>query len=300
MKSITYYVTLLVLKLKGIKREFNISPINYIKLRKEDVRTPKSSMFKSYQVKKIVQAKTLITQIKPINGNDNLIIYCHGGAFVSGPSQHHWDAIKVVVTKTNSVVWMIDYPKAPENKIDVISENIDLIYSMALEKYPANNITIIGDSVGGTLIMALTQRLVQGNIKCPSKLILISPVVDAALSNPEIQRIERIDPMLSKNGVLSAKRMCANNNDLSDVRISPIHGSFKDFPNTLIFVAENDITSPDQKIVIEKIKKTNTNLQIIIGDEMPHIWPVLPIMKEAKNSLNKLISWINADSEILL
>ncbi|MEP0266758.1 alpha/beta hydrolase [Dokdonia sp.] len=290
---------LLILKLKGVKQEFSKTPINYSKLRKEDVRTPKNSLFKLHQVKRFVEAKTSITEIIPASATKNLIIYCHGGAFISGPSKHHWDAIREIATKTNAIVWMIDYPKAPENKIDVICENIDKVYSKALEKYIANTITLIGDSVGGTLIISLVQRLVLEDIERPSKLVLISPVVDATLSNPEIEKIERIDPMLSKKGVLSAKQMCVDNNDLSNVRISPINGSFEAFPNTLIFAAENDITYPDQKIVIEKMKNSNTNLKVIIGDGMPHIWPILPIMKEAKNSLNKLITWINTDTKPL-
>ena len=55
---------------------------------------------------------------------------------------------------------MCDYPKAPENQITKISENIDTIYSCALKNHQANHISFIGDSVGGTLTTALIQRLI--------------------------------------------------------------------------------------------------------------------------------------------
>lgn len=188
---------------------------------------------------------------------------------------------------------MCDYPKAPENKITKISENIDSIYKIALENYLPNQISFIGDSAGGTLVTSLIQRLIKKNIKLPSKIILISPVMDASMSNPEIEKVEKIDPMLSKTGVLSAKKMCVESNDLKNVMISPLYGSFENFPQTILFLAENDITYPDQKLALQKFIENKINLELIEGKNMPHIWPLLPVMKEARTSLNEIIRIIN-------
>lgn len=50
------------------------------------------------------------------------------------------------------------------------------------------------------------------------------------MSNPAIQSLEEIDPMLSIQGVVSAKKMCAGSMDLKAPIISPIYGSFDQFP----------------------------------------------------------------------
>ena len=113
--------------------------------------------------------------------------------------------------------------------------------------------------------------------------------MDATMSNSEIEKVDLIDPILSKKGVLSAKKMCAENNDLKDVLISPIHGSFEKFPETILFLAENDITYPDQKLVVEKLKQAHVKLTVVEGKNMPHIWPFLPVMKEAKQALKTII-----------
>lgn len=188
---------------------------------------------------------------------------------------------------------MCDYPKAPENNILKISKNIDVVYKTALENYEAKQIILIGDSVGGTLITALVQRLIQKLIQLPLKIILISPVMDATMSNPNINEIDIIDPMLSKIGVLSAKRMCAGNTDLKNPMISPINGSFHKFPHTILFLAENDITNPDQQLVVQKLISAKTNIEVIKGKKMPHIWPLLPVMKEAKTALKDIINRVN-------
>ncbi|WP_103864259.1 alpha/beta hydrolase fold domain-containing protein [Aquimarina sp. I32.4] len=289
MKSITYYIALFVIRLKGIKKEFSKDPIDYAKLRREDVCNPKLGRLQS---KKFSILDTLLTEVKPAQPNGFLLLFCHGGAFVSGPSKHHWDSIKQIISKTSCSVWMIDYPKAPENKIDVISKNIDAVYSKALDEFDKNKIILLGDSAGGTLVTNLVQRMVIKGMPIPIGLILISPVMDSTMSNPAIDDLDKDDPMLSKKGVLSAKKMCAFDNDLSDARLSPINGGFKGFPKTLLFIAENDITKPDQERAVQLMNDNNIDVTVIVGDRMPHIWPLLPVIKEGKQAMSVLISYI--------
>ena len=292
-QSLTYYITLIVIKLKGLKKSFSKDPIDFKKIRKEDVHYPKGKFFKQNKIRNFNVLDSLITEIGLNKNSDKLLIFIHGGAFISGPAQHHWDSAKKIAKQTNHTIWMCDYPKAPENKISKISDNIDSIYNVALEHFQSNKISFIGDSVGGTLIASLTQRLILKDIKLPKKIILVTPVMDASMSNPEIEKIDDIDPMLSKIGILSAKKMCAENNDLKNVMISPLFGSFDKFPHTILFLAENDIMYPDGKLAEMKMKKANVNLEVIKGNNMPHIWPFLPVMKEAQISLNEIIRTIN-------
>jgi acetyl esterase/lipase len=292
-QSLTYYITLLVLKLKGLKQDFSKDPIDFKKIRKEDVRYPKGKFFKQNKIRNFKVLDSLITEIGLNQNSDKLLIFVHGGAFISGPAQHHWDSTKKIARQTNYKIWMCDYPKSPENKIAKISENIDSIYNVALEHFHPNNISFIGDSVGGTLIACLTQRLIIKDIKVPKKIILVTPVMDASMSNPEIEKIDNIDPILSKIGVLSAKKMCAENNDLKNVMISPLFGNFNKFPHTILFLAENDICYPDQKLAVKKFINAKINIEVIEGKNMPHIWPFLPVMKEAKTSLNEIIRTLN-------
>lgn len=287
-QSLSYHLTLFVLKLKGVKKTFSADPIDLKKIRKDDVHSPKGTFFKNNShVFKI--SGSSITEFNRPEKFDKLILLIHGGAFISGPSKHHWDTVQEIAQETNQTVWLCDYPKAPENGIQEISRNIDAVYQAALEKYDANKISMIGDSVGGTLIAALVQRLISAKKPTPRRIILVSPVMDATMSNPQIAQFDEIDPMLSKSGVLSAKKMCAQETDLSDPIISPINGSFKGFPSTMIFLAKRDITYPDQKIVVQKMKDAKVKFEAVEGENMPHIWPFLPVMKEAKSALNHII-----------
>lgn len=293
--SLTYYITLFVLRLKGIKKQFSQDPIDYQKVRKEDVHSPKSSFFRSERVRRFQVADSDITEVKANNETTKLIVFIHGGAFISGPAKHHWDTVKTISEKTSNAIWMCDYPKAPEHTIDVITQNIDRVYEKVLEEYSANEIILIGDSVGGNLILTLVQRLVQSGSEIPNKLILVSPILDASFDNPAIDSIESNDPILSKSGVRSAKMMAAGKRSLKDPVLSPLLGSFEGFPETVMYLGENDISYPDQLLGAEKMRNAGIDLTVRIGGGMPHIWPFLPVMKEAKLSLADIINQLNKE-----
>ncbi|WP_347053568.1 alpha/beta hydrolase [Flavobacterium olei] len=291
-KSFTYYLTLSVIKFKGIKKTFSQNPIDLLKLRKEDVYFPKSIFFKTSSTSFLIGG-TKVTEIKTKGDSDKLLVFIHGGAFVSGPSQHHWDSVEKMAKNIQQTVWICNYPKAPEHKISEISSNIDLVYNLTLSKYDPADISLIGDSVGATLIIAMVQRLIKNGIGLPSKLLLISPVMDASMENPDIAAMDKIDPMLSKNGVLSAKKMCCDDGNLKNPMISPLFGSFAGFPNTYLFLAENDITYPDQLLLCSALKELKVEHTVILGEGMPHIWPLLPLMRESKAALDKIINLLN-------
>jgi len=41
--------------------------------------------------------------------------------------------------------------------------------------------------------------------------------------------------------------------------------------------------------LVQKLKTANTEVELVIGPGMPHIWPLLPVMKEAKIAVKNLI-----------
>jgi acetyl esterase/lipase len=292
-RSLSFYLFLGMLKIKGIKKQFSESPINFRKIRENDVHRPTKGLLRKFETTTFKINESSITVIRKTSRPKRLLLYVHGGAFVAGPGRHHWDFLETLVDKTIFSSWLCNYPKAPEHRINLISDNLDEVYAFALSHYAPENIVLMGDSVGGTLAIALVQRLIKNQQPLPSKLILLSPVLDASFSNPAITAIEPMDPMLSIAGAKSAKQLCSIAGDLTDPRLSPLYGSYKGFPETHLFAGELDITYPDQELFAQRLKKTNENFSLVIGKGMPHIWPLLPVMKEAKQARNQLISLLN-------
>ena len=298
--SISFHIVSIYIKLKGIKSLFSVTPINYLKLRKGNVKTPNRQLLLNQDVKTFKIKKSIITEIIPENAvnSESVILYCPGGSFVYGPADINWKFCAKIAKKVNLRTFLIDYPKAPEVTIEEINANIDAVYNYLVEQKSIKNIVLLGDSVGGTLLMLLVQRLLKiENAIVPKSIFLISPVTDCSLTNSEILLKDKYDIMLSRNGVLSAKKMCARTIDLKSEIISPFYGGFKNFIPTHLFIAENDIMQPDQELLVDKMIAENVNFKVYRGQEMPHIWPLLPFMKEAKDAINIIIENINNENK---
>ncbi len=287
LKTLAFFI----IKILGIKKIFSQTPVDYIKLRKSDKNNPPKSFFRKFTIssEEVLQTKIWTIKNAKDKNHSDLVIFIHGGAFISGPAEHHWTSIEKIKKNTNNELWLIVYPKAPESNIKQITNNIDAVYELALKKYPPEKIVLIGDSVGANLIMTLTQRLIKKRLNIPSKLILITPVFDSSMCNPEIDFIAKKDPMLAKEGVLSAKRMCSDGLDLKDELLSPLYGDFISFPETMLFLGGKDIMYPDGKKGVAKMREAEVDLTVIDNPEMPHIFPLLPVMIESKKALNQII-----------
>ncbi len=296
MKSISFYILRLIIKWKGVKKLFSETPIDYQTLRKGNIHSPSTKNVLGLNFKVLTIENILVTEIVPNQTkSDNLILYCPGGSFVSGPNDFNWKSIAHIVKETGVVGYMIDYPKAPEHQIEEINTVVDVVYNHFAKIHHAKNIILLGGSVGGTLMTLLVQRLIKKQFSLPKQLILITPVMDCSMTNLLIKSIEEKDIMNSKKGIVSAHQMCAGNIDLRSTVISPLYGEVRDFVPTLIFIAENDIQRPDAELFCAKLIKQNINLEVEFGKDMPHIYPLLPI-SEGKSALFKIINSIKSNS----
>ena len=287
--SISFYLVLLVLKLKGKKRMFGQSPVDVKGLRKDDVKYPGGTFYKSKAVRHFELDGFKVTALESEGKSKRLMIYLHGGAFVSGPGQHHWDTLKKIYKETDMTIWLIDYPKAPEYTVDKASQVVDALYQKALKSFAGEDIILMGDSAGGNLCISLTQRLIQSKVDKPGLLILVSPVIDASFSNPAIKGIDPLDPILSIDGVRSANEHFAGDKPLTDPALSPIFASVAGFPKVIMYVGDRDICAPDELEFAKLLDAQGVELDLIREQEMIHIWPLLPVMKEAGAALNNLI-----------
>lgn len=298
MKSIIYHLTLLFIRIKGYKKIFGQDPMLYEKLRKEDVFAAPNKLVNKHDVRTFEVAESRVTEITPKDATPTkayVVLFVHGGAMVAGPGQHHWDSLSYVIKKTGVKFWLVNYPKAPEHKIPQIAQNIDAVYAEARKTHESSQIFLMGDSAGGNLILTLTQRLIQAGETPPKGIIPITPAVDVTFTNDAIDLIDPRDPMLSKKGVMSASRMSAGELDLDDPMMSPINGSFEKFPKTLMFLAGRDILYPDAKVAAYEMKKKGVSLELVEESRMIHIWPLLPVLREAKEALNKISEFINEE-----
>ncbi|MBI9107828.1 MAG: alpha/beta hydrolase [Spirochaetales bacterium] len=230
----------------------------------------------------------------PEGNSQRVIVYFHGGAYVSGPDRNHLSLAIRLSKATGSDVLLVDYRRAPENTY--IEAHIDAaaVYEYALENYPGEEIVIAGDSSGGGLALAFTMSLRDAGGPLPSKLVMMSPWLDVSMSNPEISPAADVsDPVLSRAGLAEAGAMFAGSLPPGDYHVSPVLGRAGGMPPMLMLSSSLDILVHDCRLFHRKCKAEGTPL---IYSEYPglfHAWILMPpVIREAQQAFSEVVEFI--------
>lgn len=295
MRDWSYYLAMPVLKWIGPKKIFSKAPMDFKAMRRYDKKLPPRSFARRFKCETEPMGKGTCTKIVPRSSEEpkHVLFYVPGGAFVSGPAQHHWDSLRYLLPATGYAVWMADYGKAPESKLPEMHQELDAAYAQAVQEFGPERVVLAGDSAGANLIMTLVQRQIAAGNALPRHLVLITPVCDATMTNPEIESIDPKDPMLGKAGAYSAKKMAAGEIPMDDPQISPINGSFEGFPPSTLYLAGRDILRPDGFLTAQKMLASGVQLDLVDRPHMPHIFPLLPVLTEAKRCRKQLAALLN-------
>jgi triacylglycerol lipase len=191
-------------------------------------------------------------QPDPLSGKYVLAI--HGGGFAYEATILHWRSYAAIARRSAATVVVPIYPLAPRGTAGtVVPQMADLIASMIHEHGP-HNVSVLGDSAGGGIALCAVQELVRRNVTVPARMVLLSPVLDATLSNTEIQFVN--DPMLSVDAIKTQFELWAGDRDLIDPLVSPLYGSLSGLPPTAVYAGSREVLGPDAVVLQDKALAT--------------------------------------------
>ena len=114
--------------------------------------------------------------------SEETVVAIHGGAFILQPTIFHWFDYAAMARNTGATVIVPIYPLVPQGgtAATVVPAMADLI-SAQIDQHGAENVSVYGDSAGGTIALAAVQELVRRGDPVPSHMVLISPALDLTL-----------------------------------------------------------------------------------------------------------------------
>ena len=113
-QSFSYYLFLLAIWIKGVKRNFKTDTVNFKKIRKDDVLCPLGKSFEQMILRTFKVLDTRITEMGSVRDSDKLLIFISGGAFISGPAQHHYDVARQIAKDTDNKICWGDIRRLPK------------------------------------------------------------------------------------------------------------------------------------------------------------------------------------------
>jgi len=294
MPSIQSKAINILLRLMRMKRT-----VNRMRQRVESGDRTYSEPSKRLHRKHLIAKRTinshLVWTIAPKqNASEKHVIYLHGGAYVNSFAPQHWDFMSKLVDMLRCTVTAPNYPHAPEHNVhDVFALMLPLYNELAVGAGSAN-ITIMGDSSGGGISLALVQRLREDGHAQPGQVVLLSPWLDATLSNPEIAEFDKIDPFLGVEGLKYSGEVYARDVDPKSYLVSPVYGSLKDLAPVTLFIGTRDILYPDCRKLRDKASAEGVRLDYREYDQMVHNWMLGP-MPEAKHAIAEIVETISSN-----
>lgn len=112
----------------------------------------------------------------PAQGDaQTVIVYFHGGGFVSGSAATHQDVASRLCLASGARALVVDYRLAPEHRAPAAHEDALTAYLWALERVSPERVVLAGDSAGGGLALATAIALRDGGHPLPAAVVALCP-----------------------------------------------------------------------------------------------------------------------------
>ena len=204
----------------------------------------------------------------PSDGNNfPLIIYSHGGGWVSGDIDEFDNICRKLSKKTKAIVISVNYRLAPENPFPA---GLTDVYNVLLWVHKnarsihgkSNKICVAGDSAGGNLSAAVSQMSRDKNGPSITSTVLIYPSTNIYQLNTKSWSNFGMDYSLTKETFEKFISFYTPNlEDRKSKYASPLLAeNFEKLPDTLIITAELDPLRAEGEAYGNKLKDAGVNV----------------------------------------
>lgn len=210
-------------------------------------------------------------------------LFIHGGGWVLGDYPTHKRLIRDLVVESGFAAIYVDYSRSPEAKFP---KALDEIYT-ALKWVAANGdeinvdgtkLAMVGNSAGGNMAAATTQRAKDENGPRISAQVLLWPVADTKFTSESYKKFGK-DRFLTESVMKwMFDQYTTNPQERKSKYISLVNSTeadLKDLPPTLIQTAENDILRDEGEEYGRKLDAAGVNVTIVRYQGMIHDWGLL-------------------------
>ena len=295
MPSITSQILTAGLRVARVKHRL-FSPQRYAgpsaKPRKPDAHRPPRSLTR----------RTMITQrdfegwpnylLTPSRGGAaGHILYLHGGAYAEQINAFQWKFIARLAQRADRTVTVAIYPLTPEHTHRDVFPTLQCLYTEITTEHDPARTAVMGDSAGGAIALALVQSLPPESPR-PADLILLSPGLDATLSNPGIPGIADRDPLINAVDVATLNAWYAAPDDPAIPEVSPINGPLNNLGRVSLFTGTRDVLNPDAHRLQHLAAQQGSDIALHEYADMVHDWMLLPI-PEGRRALNEIADILN-------
>ncbi len=294
MASLLGRLAPLIITLRGSKREFGSSERTLAKIDRLH-RRPRS--FEPPRLRGVVVSQRLVQgwpvyTVTPANEDARITrraIYLHGGVYCFQIDPLHWKFVAQLAVATGAAITVPIMPLAPRGTASTVVPIVADLTSALVDQVGANAVSILGDSSGGGMALAVAMLLRDRGIPPLGATVLISPWLDISGTDPRLAEIAPSDPWLAVPGTHAAGALYRAELSEHDPLVSPINGNLVGLGRITMFSGTRDILNADAARLVAVAAASDHPLDYVEGEGMIHNWVILP-MPEAVPAQKLIVS----------
>ena len=214
--------------------------------------------------------------IVPESDSSKVLLFFHGGGYCSGSILSHRRMVTEAGRAAGARTLAVGYRLAPEHPFPAAYDDALAAWRFLRNQgIAAAHIAIGGDSAGGGLSIALTNRLRAAGEEQPACLWLASPWTDLTMSGSTLLTKDAVDPLIHKSYLdeLASAYLPAGINR-KDPRVSPLFSDLRGFPPTLVQVGSDETLLDDAVRFAAAAGAAEVAVMLEIWPHMIHAWPM--------------------------
>jgi acetyl esterase/lipase len=243
------------------------------------------------------------------------IYYFCGGGWQSPPSSQHWGMCsRMAQDLPGTTVSLVSYPLAPNNPAPEAFPWLMRFYREIMERADevGEKVILAGDSSGGNIVLSLIlEALREDEAEAavsetkrrshPVAIFATCPSTDLTRKNPDIKKLEKVDPMLRFKFVKSTAEAWYGDWDPEDRRVTPANGDISLLAKYGVHVhgitAGYDILSADGIIFRKKLEEHGVQGQWLHWEKQMHCFVLTyPYgLREAKEAIDWVMDVLKAE-----
>lgn len=203
---------------------------------------------------------------------DRVLVYLHGGAFVSGSTRGYAGFFGSLAHAAGARGISVEYRLAPEHPYPAGIDDAVAVISAVIDEVGASHVALAGDSAGGALVTAALVRLRDEGSDLPACAAVFSPWVDLTLESDSIVENADADPSLTEGGLRAAAAHYLDGLDPEDEGASPLFADLSDLPPVLIQVGSIEILLNDSLELAAALATDGVQVDLQVRPGMPHVY----------------------------
>jgi acetyl esterase len=229
-----------------------------------------------------------------------LVVYVHGGGWATGSIEIADGPCRDLTAATRAVVVSIDYRRSPEARFPApLDDVVGAVRALADQRHElgtrTDRLVLMGDSAGGNLVAAATQRL----RSLVTDQVLLYPALDGACDS-DSHTANANDPVLSGAAMRWFWRQYLGAaGDPTDPGASPLRAvDLRGIPRTLILTCGLDVLHDEGVAYATVLESADCDVTTIDLAGLTHgFWWMSRLFPEAAEVDRRIVRWLESRAD---